>query len=530
MLNENVIAKCKCILLMGPLMLPVMVAAQKLPTITQTGHTVKVEQLSGPCDWSSWDPKTPYGTPGPCGQTAAQAYPSQVLAQGLGYSFEDTATGNLMLLFGDTVGYDPSADPSFPHLRPDPAKGSFPPSAQFHAKDTMAMSTTATAGNVFSIQYYTSPPPDNPSAPLFITEPGKEYLPPQPNGEQPSYVAEGANVTMGAHDIPNSGISLNKETYLIVNTGAQIAKGKLAAYSVLVKFDGVSTFTTGRTVSETNYNYGAKTIVVGDKTITPQPLPGHFVLDALAQIEAPFTLPIGPCSPPSCFNNPAVGIWGNGQFRDSSLYFSYIPVSEFWSGVDGDGNPATVYFAGYKADGTTPIWSNSEYSAVSVLPADATVGNASLFYDSNSSLWMMIFDGQVEDAKGIHFTYARNPWGPWQPSQLIYNKCQAHTDNNQGFGDFIFYYADENHNDCPAALPPGTTKFPASAGPAGPVIGSGSDPFGADAFTTPGAAFAPEIIGRFSGSKDGMLKLQYTISTWNPYAVVRMETDFTISK
>jgi hypothetical protein len=139
--------------------------------------------------------------------------------------------------------------------------------------------------------------------------------------------------------------------------------------------------------------------------------------------------------------------------------------------------------------------------------------------------------GQIKDAKGIHFTYAATPWGPWQPSQLIYNDCQAHTDNNQGFGDFIFYYAaDKDHNDCPAALPPGTTTFPASAGPAGPVIGSGLDPFGAAAFTRPGAAFAPEIIGRFSGSKDGVLKLQYTISTWNPYAVVRMETDFTISK
>jgi hypothetical protein len=57
---------------------------------------------------------------------------------------------------------------------------------------------------------------------------------------------------MGPYDIPNSGISLNRETYLIVNTGAQIVKGQLAAYSVLVKFDGVSTFTTGRTVSETN--------------------------------------------------------------------------------------------------------------------------------------------------------------------------------------------------------------------------------------------------------------------------------------
>ncbi len=39
----------------------------------------KIEQVSGPCDWVSWDPKTTYGTPGPCGQTASQAFPSQIL-------------------------------------------------------------------------------------------------------------------------------------------------------------------------------------------------------------------------------------------------------------------------------------------------------------------------------------------------------------------------------------------------------------------------------------------------------------------
>src|ERR1700689_1360746 len=79
-------------------------AAQSLPTITQTGFTVKVPngQVSGPCDWASWDPRTPpvkgangimtYGIPGPCNQTAGQSdTASQVLGQGLGYAFEDTA-------------------------------------------------------------------------------------------------------------------------------------------------------------------------------------------------------------------------------------------------------------------------------------------------------------------------------------------------------------------------------------------------------------------------------------------------------
>ena len=60
------------------------------------------------------------------------------------------------------------------------------------------------------------------------------------------------------------------------------------------------------------------------------------------------------------------------------------------------------------------------------------------------------------------------------------------------------------------------------------MIGT-ADPFGEIAFSTDGAVFAPQIIGRFSGSQNGNLRLQYNISTWNPYTVVRMETNFTIS-
>src|ERR1035438_3800852 len=93
--------------------------------------------------------KMKYGTPGPCGVTAAQAAPSQVLAQGLGYSFEDTATGNLILLFGDTVGYNPKIN-----LCPNPAHKSF---LQFNAKDTIAVSSTSSADDTFSIQYKTWP-------------------------------------------------------------------------------------------------------------------------------------------------------------------------------------------------------------------------------------------------------------------------------------------------------------------------------------------------------------------------------------
>jgi hypothetical protein len=287
-------------------------------------------------------------------------------------------------------------------------------------------------------------------------------------------------------------------------------------------------------------------------------MPGHFVFDALTSFSA-----LGPCEPVfhgGCIYRPfeAVGIYGNGQSRASSLYFSYVPASSFESGTDSSGNSTTQYFAGYAKDGTTPKWTSFESEAQPLFwdnpptfappahgdPDPGTVGNASVFYDKNSELWLMLYDGGKsggEATTGIYFTYAAAPWGPWEKPQLIYNACQAHEDNRQGYGDIIFYFtkdiADPNDNGCSSALDginggsklnPISGETAAWSGPAGPVIGTPA-PFGHEAFTTRGGEFAPQIIGRFSGSKDGRLTLQYTLSTWNPYSVVLMETDFTIT-
>jgi len=542
-------------------LLSVTAGGHSLPTITKIGFTAKVIQLNGSCDWPSWDPKTPpedgkYAPEGVCGDTAAQAnrgdpyIATGVMGQDIGYSFEETdiagkRTGQLIFLFGDTIGFDTTTG-----LHVDPAMGAFP---NFRGKDTLAWSTSPTEGD-FKITYYALPLPGKPNSPLFVTESGTSYLPPQPSGEQPSYVSDGRNVNMGPYDVPNSGISLNGQTYLIINTGRQIADSTSADYSVLVKFDGLSTFTTGRTVSETNYNYGTPCIDGPHGQCFPwPPNPGHFVFDALTSFTA-----LGPCEPVfrgGCIYIPfeAVGIYGNGQFRASSLYFSYVPASSFDTGTDSSGNPTTQYFAGYAKDGITPQWTSSESKAQPLFwdnpPTFAppgygesdpgTVGNASLFYDKNTELWMMLYDGGKSGGQattGIYFTYAANPWGPWQKPQLIYNACQAHKDNGQGYGDILFYYTkdagDSTKNDCPGALSginPGANGNAAWSGPAGPVIGT-PDPFGHEAFTRRGGEYAPQIISRLSGSKDGKLKLQYTLSTWNPYTVVLMETDFTIAR
>src|SRR5208283_1495353 len=119
-------------------------------------------------------------------------------------------------------------------------------------------------------------------------------------------------------------------------------------------------------------------------------------------------------------------------------------------------------------------------------------------------------------------TYSPTPWGPWSPIQPIFNPCR-----DKGFGNFMFYYyATEADNVCPTAMPPGVTSAPNSAGPAGPTIG---DQTVNNPMTTRGFPYGPCLIERFTTISGSTLKLFYMMSTWNPYATVMMESDFTIA-
>lgn len=256
-----------------------------------------------------------------------------------------------------------------------------------------------------------------------------------------------------------------------------------------MRFDGVSAFTPGRTISQSHY-FPPPNLEI---PMPPNPTPGHFVFTALYELSLAQSQQLG-------LSVPAVLIFGTGQYRQSSLYLSYIPVSQFWSGVDSNGNSATRYFTGYQAGQSTqkiPTWSVFETQAVPVLwdtppsgspayPDPGTIGNGSVTFDTQSNLWLITYDGgrqaNSESTIGVYFTYAKSPWGPWQAPQLIYNACQAHS-YGQGYGDILFYYSknvgDPAENTCPAALPSGLpANKPGHSGPAGPIIGNGLDYFG----------------------------------------------------
>jgi hypothetical protein len=222
-----------------------------------------------------------------------------------------------------------------------------------------------------------------------------------------------------------------------------------------------------------------------------------------------------------------VVIFGVGLYRGSNIYFSTVPANSFESGLDSHGNPATRYLSGWNHG--WPIWSPLESDAVPIVtdidPSNPTIGNLSAFYSRELGLWLMTFDsfGTVFSTKGAYFTYAPQPWGPWSTPQLIFNSCR-----DNALGTFMrYYYAKSSQNDCPTAMPPGNTATSGFSGPAGPTIG---DQTKNDPSTTRGGEYTPLMIERFTEVGRNKLKIFYTLSTWNPYAAVLMESDFVIDR
>ena len=444
------------------------------PALTYIPNSsVKLYQVNGDCDWAVWDATINNKTP-TCKPTASQtATKADVLGDDVPVAFENN--GELIVTFGDTIG-------ALGYNAWTNVQNTF----QWDAHDPIAHSTTVNASDGLLLSFF-----------LNGTHGLEIQPPPQPNGTA---------VDMGADNVPNTGVSLNGTIYLGIKTGSvNVGPGDndgSGSYSVLATFnENTFAFGSGRTISS---------------------LPnGHFVSPTFYLAPAGTLGTPAPVSP-----EPVMLIFGLGEYRASNIYLSIIPSTQFAGGVDQNGNPATRYFSGMSNG--EPTWSSSESAAVPIVTdlnaASPTVGNLSAFYSQPLGLWLMMFDGGRGNSltSGMYFTYAPKPWGPWSKPQLVFNDCR-----DKGLGNFVFYYyGTAAQNDCPSAMPAGVTAAPNSAGPSGPTIG---DQTKTDPATTRGGTYAPMMVERFTIISGSTLKIFYMFSTWNPYAVVMMESDFTIT-
>ena len=387
---------------------------------------------------------------------------ADVLGNGLGHSF--TSGDSLIFLFGDTIGATSKYVPRWASILNPYVWAAHDPIASSHSTD-----------------------PSQPIVLSFYKTPGDTTV-----FVDPVY-PDGTHLDMGGDDIPNSGIDLDSNLDLICSVGT-VNGDHTGDSSVVVRFDPAArTFAAGRTMSRTAEG-------------------GHFVFDC------PYPLPMQFAGSPS---DSEVLIYGIGSFRQSDVYLAMIKKKLFESGVHLNGTSATRYFTGLS--GGVPTWSDTETAAVPVVydnplqeigigepqnpwpNDDPTVGKASVIYSPAVGLWLMLFDGgrqataSVRTA-GTYFTYANAPWGPWMEPQLVFNSKRDGAD-----GTYIYKYDHVT----------GT-----GTGPAGPMIGSN------DPDTTSGAGFFPQIIEPFTRVSGDTLIIEYSLSTWNPYTVVRVRSEF----
>jgi hypothetical protein len=279
-------------------------------------------------------------------------------------------------------------------------------------------------------------------------------------------------IPMGLLNVPNAGIYLDNTIYMILNVGADanLVDVNQNARSILVRFnEPAKTFTELRPIS--SHASG-----------------GKFVYTSLAK------------------SGSDVMIFGNGDYRSQHLYLAKVSQANF---VTGNG---TQYFTGL-VNGQ-PTWSSSESDAVPVVEdnplkgpvwpnREGTIGNNSVHYVPALGVWIMTYDGGREQptTAGIYFTYAAQPWGPWATPQLIYN-----LERDPGRGIFI-------HD--PGASPPDNLQ--------GLVFGT------TDSHTAAGGVYAPHLMERFTTVSGDRLRIYWTASTWNPYVVLRMMSELTIT-
>jgi len=195
---------------------------------------------------------------------------------------------------------------------------------------------------------------------------------------------------------------------------------------------------------------------------------------------------------------PFVVMHGTGKARTSHAYVALAPVATF-------GRCAGLrYFA--RLENGVPVWSPRESDAGPVFregPGEGKIGELSVTWAAPIQRWIATYDAKAQSgARNVFLRHSETPWGPWsEPVVLVDGKT-----------DVAGVFAHE-----PGRVP--------DDGLAGPMIGKNKR----HPEKARGTAYAPFVVERWTRLEAGVLKIYYTLSLWNPYTVILMRSDLTVS-
>ncbi|MBI3097434.1 MAG: DUF4185 domain-containing protein [Planctomycetes bacterium] len=179
-----------------------------------------------------------------------------------------------------------------------------------------------------------------------------------------------------------------------------------------------------------------------------------------------------------------VYIYGSGDYRKSSVCLARVKQEE----IEDRGR--LEFLAGADEKGQ-PRWGGREEEAAPLFRHDV-VGEFSVAYLGPVRRYVMLYNSG--DPRGITMRSAESPWGPWSEGSVIFDPWK-----DGGYGEFMHI----------------SSKFKGRKDDL-------SDPKREEEW---GGEYGPYVMSRFTTEADGVCRIYYTMSTWNPYQVVVMRTD-----
>jgi hypothetical protein len=182
---------------------------------------------------------------------------------------------------------------------------------------------------------------------------------------------------------------------------------------------------------------------------------------------------------------PWLYVFGSGDYRKSNVFLARFPPKDF------EDHSKMEFYSGRAKE---PKWSFKESDAVPLFD-QPQVGEFSVEYLPLAKQYVMLYN--AETPRGINMRSAPSPWGPWSKESVIFDPWK-----DGGYGHFM--HISSRFKDQRDAL---------------------SDPKREEEW---GGEYGPYVIHRFTTAVDGNCRIFYTLSTWNPYQVMIMQTDLKV--
>src|SRR5215213_3739035 len=116
-------------------------------------------------------------------------------------------------------------------------------------------------------------------------------------------------------------------------------------------------------------------------------------------------------------------IWGSGLYRKSDAYLAYMPLDEITN------RSSLRFFAGFDPGSSMPIWESNESMAKPLFSAGC-IGELSIRWNYYLEKWIMLYNCNLCNTRGVIIRLADKPWGPWSTPKIVFDPAD-------GYGHFI---------------------------------------------------------------------------------------------